>query len=421
MNIQTDRAFVGAGESAVRYCTVTITAPSPPADPARPERPAARVALVLDRSGSMAGRKLEMARKAVDHALRLLTDRDRVAVVCYDHEVDVLLAIAPASAEAKGMAAKRLKEIDARGNTDLAAGWARGRAEVATAADAKSSDVARVLLLSDGLANEGETNHDVLGERAAALRSQGIVTSTFGVGVDFDEVLMSKMATQGGGHFYFIEQPAQIPDFFASELGETLNVVARDARLVIANGPGTQTTCLNDFPGVAHADGLHIRLGDLSAGDQLTLVLATTVAPRTEGDAATIQLRLSDRDQALFAGPMDIAWAAVDVDANRAQPVNTDVILAAAVLVAERARAEALELNRAGNFKGAKELLESVAERIRAMAPDSEKVRAVAAELEHAAAEFAAPMDPLAMKASFSRANYLRRSRDPQGSARKSS
>lgn len=81
MNIQTDRALVPAGSTTVRYLTVTITAPS---RARKTERPAARVALVLDRSGSMAGRKIDMARKAVDHAIRLLGDRDHIALVCYD-------------------------------------------------------------------------------------------------------------------------------------------------------------------------------------------------------------------------------------------------------------------------------------------------------------------------------------------------
>jgi Ca-activated chloride channel family protein len=200
VNIQTDRALVGAGESAVRYCTVTITAPTPAAAPGRAERPAVHVAIVLDRSGSMAGRKLEMARKAVDHALRLLADRDRLAVVCYDREVNVLLGCAPASGEAKTLATARLKAIDARGNTDLAAGWAKGAAEIGPAAAATGDDISRVLLLTDGLANAGETSADVLAERAAALRNQGVTTSTFGVGADFDERPMSRLATMGGGH-----------------------------------------------------------------------------------------------------------------------------------------------------------------------------------------------------------------------------
>ena len=60
------------------------------------------------------------------------------------------------------------------------------------------------------------------------MRAQGITTSTFGLGADFDEQVMAGIATHGGGHFYFIEQAQQIPDLLASELGEVLDVVARD-------------------------------------------------------------------------------------------------------------------------------------------------------------------------------------------------
>ena len=79
MNIQTDRALIPAGSTAERFLAITITAPT---REAKTERPAVNVALVLDRSGSMAGGKIEMARKAVEHAVRLLNERDRIALVC---------------------------------------------------------------------------------------------------------------------------------------------------------------------------------------------------------------------------------------------------------------------------------------------------------------------------------------------------
>ena len=292
MNIETDRALLPAGKTAVRYLTVTITAPE---RARRHERPAVHAALVLDRSGSMAGRKIEMAKKAVDHAVRLLNERDRLAVVCYDTEIDTLLGATTATAEAKKLALTRLKAIDARGGTDLCGGWLRGAGELTpVAASAESSQaeadtaLRRVLLLSDGQANEGETNPDVLARHAADLRAKGIATSTFGVGADFDEVLMSRLATEGGGHFYFIEQPAQIPDFLTSELGEALEVVARDARLVIAGGPGVEIGCLNEFPvetmqGAAGTD-VHVRLGDLVSAQELTVGIAVRCPAGAAGD-----------------------------------------------------------------------------------------------------------------------------------------
>ena len=113
MDIQTDRALVPANTDVTRYLTVALTAPDPGR---RTERPSLNVAFVIDRSGSMAGRKIAMAKKAVEQAIRLLDERDRFALVCYDHEVKTLVASAPASAETKALALARLKLLDGRGN-----------------------------------------------------------------------------------------------------------------------------------------------------------------------------------------------------------------------------------------------------------------------------------------------------------------
>jgi len=209
MQIQTDRALIPATADAVRYLSVKISAPQ---RERRADRTPAAVSLVLDRSGSMSGSKIEMARKAVDHAIKLLDDRDQLAVVVYDSEIDVVLERVPATPEAKSLAARRLKAFDARGNTNLSGGWQAG---AAFAPD-------RVLLLTDGLANAGVTDHDALAAMAAEFKVKGIATSTFGVGADFDETLLARIATEGGGHFYYIENARQIPDLLASELGETL-------------------------------------------------------------------------------------------------------------------------------------------------------------------------------------------------------
>src|SRR6478672_153012 len=190
MNIQTDRAFVPAGTATVRYLTVTITAP---ARERRADRPVAHVALVLDRSGSMAGRKIDMAKKAVEHAIQLLNDRDRLALVCYDDKIDTLLSATQATAEAKTLALSRLRATDARGSTDLCGGWLQGASEIGASEPGNAATVTRVLLLSDGLANQGERDPEALARHAADLRARGITTSTFGLGADFDERLMSRL------------------------------------------------------------------------------------------------------------------------------------------------------------------------------------------------------------------------------------
>ena len=124
MHIQSDRALIPAHAPAVRHLLVTIAAPAserPPQD-----RDPISGALVLDRSGSMDGQKIEMARAAVAHAIRLLDARDRLALVVYDDRVETLVPSTAASGDVKAKALQRLAGIEARGSTNLAGGWFAG-------------------------------------------------------------------------------------------------------------------------------------------------------------------------------------------------------------------------------------------------------------------------------------------------------
>lgn len=424
MHIHTDRALVPAHVPSIRYLHVVVTAPPAPAPPPGTEaavRPPAAAALVLDRSGSMAGSKIAMARAAVQHAVRLLSPTDALAVVCYDDRVDTVLARTPAGAEAKRLALTRLAEIDARGSTDLAGGWRRGADELREedAAD-PAAGVRRVLLLTDGLANHGETNPDALAATAAELRAQGITTSTFGVGADFDERLLARLAAEGGGHFYFIEHPQQIPDLLASELGETLEVVARDVVFEIAAGPGVDLGLLNDRSTASAPGVLRVPLGDLVVNQEVALVVAVGVrqAPAA-GDAVSVQCRVADRDQRLPALPLEVAWTAAEAAANQAQPVNAQVLLEVARLLAGQAKAMALAANRRGEFDEARRILHDMAATLRRLAPGQAEVAALADGLEGETEYFQSVMSPLDMKRRHYAEYALAESRLPEGKARR--
>jgi Ca-activated chloride channel family protein len=114
MIIATDRALIPSSIASTRYLTVQVQAP---ASTHQSQRAPVNVALVLDRSGSMDGRKIEMARAAVEHAIKLLDARDHLSLVVYDTEVDVVLESTVATPEAKALALKRLASIGARGST----------------------------------------------------------------------------------------------------------------------------------------------------------------------------------------------------------------------------------------------------------------------------------------------------------------
>ncbi|MCW5942394.1 MAG: VWA domain-containing protein [Fimbriimonadaceae bacterium] len=166
-----------------------------------------RVAIVLDRSGSMSGQKLVIARQAAAQFVRSLSPDDRVSVVAYDNQVHVLGAPQPPN-EAL---ARSIEALEVGGSTALYEGWLVGAKAIGSGG--------RVILLSDGQANCGPyTTADELSAHAGrTYQKYGVTTSTIGVGADYDEALMAGMARAGGGAHYFAHEADAIMDAFGME------------------------------------------------------------------------------------------------------------------------------------------------------------------------------------------------------------
>jgi Ca-activated chloride channel family protein len=414
MRLRTDRTLILAGAVSTRHAVVDILAP---VAERQLKRPPVDVAIVLDRSGSMGGEKIRLAKQAAERALRLLAPTDRLALVVYDERIDVVVESVAATPEAVNNAIRQLAKIDARGSTNLAEGWLRGCEQVA--AHQTPDALARCLLLTDGLANVGITSHDELVAHARELRQRGIVTSTFGVGSDFDEPLLQAMAQEGAGHFYYIEQAVQIPDFLASELGETLEVVARDVRLDVGGAAGAQVELLSLFTAGSMPQGLSCDLGDLVSGQEVQLVFAVTFQPGAVGHEVALDFRLRDRDGRLGEASGRLAWTRASHEANESQARDREVARAVAEVEAARGRREALEANRAGDFQKARLILHKLAKRLRGEGGDDEKVRLLADELEGQEEDFADLMSAVEMK-SVHFGTYARlSSRSAKGASRR--
>ncbi|RPJ66178.1 MAG: VWA domain-containing protein [Acidobacteria bacterium] len=413
-NVRIDRRFVRAEAPSTRYALVSLTAPEAPR---RAERQPVNVAFVLDRSGSMGGQKIRLACEAVNQALRLLRPEDRFALVVYDDQVDVVVESTNATREAVRNALQRLAQVDARGSTDLGGGWLRGCEQIA--AHLGPDSVGRCLLLTDGLANCGITDHDELCRHASELRTRRITTSTFGVGTDFDERLLHPMADAGAGHFYFIETAPQIPDLLTSELGEALETVARDAALV-ALTPGVQAEPLNPFPFRAAADGsARVALGDLVSGQDVAVVLKLTFPLGAKGDTVAARFRLEDREHVLGDEWQVAGWTFAGHHENDIQERDRLVDRAVADLYAARARAEALEHNRAGRYGEARRVLEATERRIRQHGGSDAELNHIADLLRQDQSLYDEHMTALAMKKQHFASYNVTHRRDAVGKARK--
>ena len=418
MSLRTDRHLIRAHARSERHLLAHIVAPT--AEPRAGRQPVS-VALVLDRSGSMDGeRKFDLARDAVEQALRMLRPEDRFTLVVYDEEVDVLVPLAAATAEARSLARARLQDVGPRGSTDLRAGWMAGASQIA--AHLAPDSINRALLLTDGLANHGVTDHTALVATAAALRRQGVATSTFGVGADFDERLLRDIAHEGGGHFYFVETPAQIPDLLTSELGEALEVVLRGAELRLEVPAGADVAVLNRYRHHRVAgSALRIELGDLVSAQELNVVVKIRFADGRSGETAIATACVVDEAGVARGSVEAVEWRYASDDANDSQPRDIVVDREVATLYAMRARAEATEANRRGDLAGAGRVLERTAERIRRYAHGDPTLERIWRELRDDVERYAEQtMSPMELKAAFYVAESAGKGRGPDGRARRS-
>jgi Ca-activated chloride channel family protein len=342
-----DRPLVRTGASSERYLMLTLQTPAGVV-----QRLPLNLALVVDRSGSMAGQKLARAGEAAGFVLRHLTSVDRVAIVAYDDEVTVVAPSTPLTPQAKTDLLYRLSRIEAGGSTNLGGGWLTGCQEVAKH-QVGDGQLNRALLLTDGLANVGITSVEELVEHARQLRLRGIVTSTMGVGADFNEELLEAMARHGGGRFQYVETAKHIPDCVQGELGEMLEVAARKVAVEVMLPEAVRCLgCLNEYVLEETPRGVRVHLGDLLAGDTRRILLKLSVSPGHIDRSLAIGALALYVDTATGHGSEQLSHSAelryADPDAVDRQETNDEVARAVALLLAAQAKEEAARLSRRG-------------------------------------------------------------------------
>ncbi len=317
LRIEIDRAVLPAESLETAIVKVSLRGCTPPK---AARRAPVNLALVIDKSGSMSGDRIERAREAALEAVRRLGPDDLVSVVAFDNGVRTLL---PARRVGDGSAiTEAIEGIAANGGTNLYGGVEAG-AE-ALRRHIEDGYTHRVILLSDGQANVGPQTPEALGSLGAQLVREGISVSTIGLGLDFNEDLMTRLARRSDGNTYFVENSRDLGRIFGEELGDVLSIVARRVVIEVTFPEGVRPVRLVGREGRIENRRAFIELNQLYGSQEkfaLVEVEIDAAKPRTSREIACAEVRYENASDARPVSQS--ARAMVSFSAARAEVVSS--------------------------------------------------------------------------------------------------
>ena len=282
-----ENAYVLQGSPGEAYLVVQLAAA---AMQTQTTRPAMAVALVIDRSGSMSGEKIVNARAAATSFIQNMADGDVVALYQYDDTVEQVAPPTVINANSRAALTGLVQQLRPRGSTNLHGGLVAGIEALGSAAAERP--VRRVLLISDGLANVGPSSPAQLGNVAAAGAARGISVTTIGVGVDYDESVMTAVAIRSGGRFYHLQEPAQMASILTTELNALGATVARGVLLELVPTSDVQILGASGADLSREGDTVRLAVGDMLGDQTRQVVIPVRLPTEGEGEQALGTLRL---------------------------------------------------------------------------------------------------------------------------------
>lgn len=319
------------------------------------QRPTLNIGLVIDRSGSMQGEKIEYARQAACYAVQQLLPTDRVSVTIYDDRIETL--IPSTLAIQKVNMVRQIQQIQARNMTALHEGWVQGGVQVSQYLN--SQHLNRVILLSDGLANVGETNPDVICHDVQGLAKRGVSTSTMGVGQDYNEDLMATMARSGDGNYYYIQSPEQLPNIFNQELQGLATTIGTTVTLGIEPQAGVEIAeMLNDLD--VNSQG-RFKIPNLVVGNPLEIAVRLKIPAMSQTtDLCYFRLAWNNpKQQERQVIRQTLRLPSVSSEQLEELPFNTEVRQQVALLMSARAKKEAVRLVDSRDYASASQVLQN--------------------------------------------------------------
>jgi Ca-activated chloride channel homolog len=250
------------------------------------------LAIVVDRSGSMKGKRLANALDAARGMIRRLRDGDVLSVIAYDTRTETIVPATTLDGFSRDRALASLSSIVAGGDTCISCGLDAAMAALRS----RSGMVMRTLLLSDGEATAGVKDLDGFRRIAASARSMGCPISSIGVDLDYNERVLSTLARESNGQHYFAETNADLQNAFDRELRSLVRTVANDAEIQLDLAPGVEVVEVVDRSFRRDGQKLFVRMGTFSAGDKKTLLVKVRVPKGSPGETEVARLSLAFTD-----------------------------------------------------------------------------------------------------------------------------
>ena len=312
------------------------------------------LAVVLDKSGSMTGAKLEKTKQAAMQLVDRLAPNDVFSLVIFSDEARVLV---PAQKVADKDALKeKIESIQAGGSTALYAGVKTGAEQISEYFS--SQRINRIILLSDGLANVGPSTPRDLRRLGSDLAERGMAVTTIGVGDDYNEDLMAGLAEASDANYYYVRDTETLPEIFAKELGDMLAVAARDVRIEILCPNGVKPL---GFIGRAERfenQKAMVNLSQFTTGQNRYLLLRCLVNG-AKSEVARVSVKYKDE---LADGSEQSASRVASIDFTDDQTVseksvNGEVVAQKELILTAVAKDEAMAQADAGNYRQAAQTL----------------------------------------------------------------
>lgn len=361
MDASMAQPYMLVGQAQKAYLKVSITGEGNAPDA---KRIPVNLAIVLDKSGSMDGQKIADAKAAAIKAVGLLAPDDIVSVVAYD---DGVYTVVPATkAGDRETIVRGIESLYAGGSTALFAGVSKGAAELRKFYD--PNHVNRIILLSDGLANVGPSAPGDLAELGTSLGREGIAVTTIGLGLDYNEDLMTQLAQKSDGNHMFAKEPGDLDRIFAQELGSVTSVVAQNIEIVIDCANGVRPIRILGRDADIVGGRVITSMNQLYADNERYVLLEVELPEAIAANGANVQVAevACSFDDARKQGPsqQSVPVAVTFTDSNELVQRHTDKLAMASVVeqVGVEENKKAVVLRDEGKIEEAKQVLEQNAQ-----------------------------------------------------------